>query len=149
MLRSEFKNYRPKHRPGKNEVELTMAGMIDSLMQSMDAAYKDRDQTTLSMNETCNASYIITRTEIHHVKKYLDNCNQACLRQKHKAVHRRIALFHSFLEQFPSVITGDPMALESFVKEWVQFMNDAHLLLKEQTPKRERMKILEAAGGDA
>ncbi len=149
MLKSEFKNYKPKHKPGKNEVELTFAGMLDSLAQSMDAAYLDNDQTNLTMQETCGASYLITRTEVHHVKKYFDNVNQSCLRQKHRAVYERIRLFDKFLEQFPQVISNDDVALESFVREWVRFMNDAHLLLKEQTPKRERTKILEEARGNA
>ena len=149
MLREDFKNYVPKRKPGKNEIELTFAGMLDSLSQSMDAAYKDKDQIDLTMQQNCNASYLITRTEVHHIKKYLDGCNQACLRQKHRAVHERIILFDKFLEQFPQVIVEDDIALETFVMEWVQFMNDTHLLLMEKTRKRERSSILEKARGDA
>ena len=149
MLRKDFKTYRPKHKPGKNELELTLAGMLDSLSQSMDAAYRDKDQLDLTMQQNCNASYLITRTEIHHVKKYLANCNHSCFRQKHKAVYERIVLFDKFLEQFPQVIVDDDAALERFVREWVQFMNDAHLLLAENTKKRQRVEILEKARGEA
>ena len=93
MLRKDLPRYRPKHKPSKMELELTLAGMLDSLAQSMDAAYLERGQTSLTMPETCNASYIITRTELHHVKKYLDGCNRACMQQKKRAINARIALF--------------------------------------------------------
>lgn len=147
MLRKDLVKYRPKQKPPKDAVELTFAGMLDSLSQSMDAAHLERDKSDLSVSEQFNASYIITRVEISHVKAFLDNCNQACLRQKHRALHERIGLFYSFLQQFPQVITDDEVALTSFARRWVRFMNDAHLMLSETTSKRERNRILEEARG--
>tara|TARA_R110000796_G_scaffold37023_1_gene93709 strand:+ start:1907 stop:2356 length:450 start_codon:yes stop_codon:yes gene_type:complete len=147
MLKKDFVRFKPKHKPQKNEIEMVMAGMLDSLSQSMDAAHLERDQLDLTTAEQFNASYIITRVEIGHIKAFLDNCNKASLRQKHKALYKRIDLFHDFLDPYPQVITDDEVALTAFTKAWVQFMNDSHLILSEKTPKRERNKILEEAGG--
>ena len=59
----------PKYRVTSEGTELRLMDFMQSIALSMDACYKDKDQTSLTPEQNYNATYLVTVMEVSKLCK--------------------------------------------------------------------------------
>lgn len=134
-----------KHRFRSQDSELRFMEFLNSVYLSGQAALEEREGSVLTVEQTYNATYKITRAEIINLNKFFAGVDRRLLRKKHKSALAYTAQAEEWLETFASDLEDDVPELERFCKGFVKFFSEVHSLLHEDTRQRVRDEILDAA----
>ena len=127
-------------------LEFLFAELLNSLKLSLDAAYKDREESVLDDRQQYNASLRIARAEVERVLNVIGPQHEDNMREKHRAIMRRIKHYSAELKSYSSDIKTHTSDTIKFVKGYVRFLTDAHILLTEDTSNDKRQSVLTSAG---
>jgi len=118
---------------------------MQSIALSMDACYKDRDETNLTPEQNYNATYLVTVMEVTKLCKEFKLINQRCLRKKQKSFYRYFEPVQVWISGFPESIEDSPEETLRFFKGLVKIVEDAHTILNEETNQKLRDQIIQNA----
>ena len=139
-----------KLRMQSQHSELRFMEFLNSIYLSGMAALENRDETPdLSVEQTYNATYKITRAEVIARNKFFKNTDKRMLRKKHKSLLAYSKELESWFETFDDDIEGDPDQLERFCHGFVRIMKDVHSLLNEDTNQKIRDRIVDTIIAEA
>jgi hypothetical protein len=135
----------PKYRVSSEGTELRLMEFIQSIALSMDACYKDREETQLTTEQNYNATYLVTRLEVEKLCKEFAVINHRCLRKKQKSFYRYFQPVRAWVTGFPDSIEDNPEEMLRFFKGLVQLVEEAHTILNEETNQKLREQLIENA----
>ena len=135
----------PKYRVTSEGTELRLMEFIQSIALSMDACYKDRDNTSLTPEQNYNATYLVTRIEVDRLCKEFSVINHRCLRKKQKSFYRYFEPVKVWISGFPDSLESEPQEMIRFFKGLVDMIEEAHVILKEETNQKLRDQLTENA----
>ncbi len=118
---------------------------MQSIALSMDACYKDRDETNLTPEQNYNATYLVTVMEVTKLCKEFKLINQRCLRKKQKSFYRYFEPVQVWISGFPESIEDSPEETLRFFTGLVKIVEDAHTILNEETNQKLRDQIIQNA----
>jgi len=118
---------------------------MQSIALSMDACYKDRDETNLTPEQNYNATYLVTVMEVTKLCKEFKLINQRCLRKKQKSFYRYFEPVQVWISGFPESIEDSPDETLRFFTGLVKIVEDAHTILNEETNQKLRDQIIQNA----
>lgn len=135
-----------KLRMQSQHSELRFMEFLNSIYLSGMAALEERDETPdLSVEQTYNATYKITRTEIIDLVEFFENVDKRTLRKKHKSAVAYAQESKVWFESFANDLEDDNAELERFCRGFVKIIKDMHSILSEDTRQKERDQIVESA----
>ena len=135
----------PKYRVSSEGTELRLMEFVQSIALSMDACYKDREETQLTPKQNFNATYLVTRLEVEKLCKEFSIINHSGLRKKQKSFYRYFEPVRVWVSGFPPSIEDDPEAMVKFFSGLVQLIEEAHTILSEETNQKLREQLIENA----
>ena len=135
----------PKYRVTSQGTEFRLMDFMQSIALSMDACYKDRDETNLTPEQNYNATYLVTVMEVTKLCKEFKLINQRCLRKKQKSFYRYFEPVQVWISGFPESIEDSPEETLRFFKGLVKIVEDAHTILNEETNQKLRDQIIQNA----
>lgn len=118
---------------------------MQSIALSMDACYKDRDETNLTPEQNFNATYLVTVMEVTKLCKEFKLINQRCLRKKQKSFYKYFEPVQVWISGFPESIEDSPEETLRFFTGLVKIVEDAHTILNEETNQKLRDQIIQNA----
>lgn len=118
---------------------------MQSIALSMDACYKDRDETNLTPEQNYNATYLVTVMEVTKLCKEFKLINQRCLRKKQKSFYKYFEPVQVWISGFPESIEDSPEETLRFFTGLVKIVEDAHTILNEETNQKLRDQIIQNA----
>lgn len=118
---------------------------MQSIALSMDACYKDRDETNLTPEQNYNATYLVTVMEVTKLCKEFKLINQRCLRKKQKSFYRYFEPVQVWISGFPESIEDSPEETLRFFTGLVKIVEEAHTILNEETNQKLRDQIIQNA----
>ena len=129
-------------------LEGLFAEMISQIKQSLDCCQPDvRVLTGLTAEENLVVVSQVTRGEVELVIDITKNHSMASLNKKHGPFVKRLRAFYNDIKDM-EIEREDPESLEAFLRTLTTWMQDAHLLLMEDTPKQVRQYLSEKSGYD-
>lgn len=135
----------PKYRVTSQGTEFRLMEFMQSIALSMDACYKDKDQTSLTPEQNYNATYLVTRMEVDRLCKEFKVINHRCLRKKQKSFYRYFEPINVWISGFPDSIEDNPDEILRFFKGLIDMIEDAHVILQEETNQKMRNQLIENA----
>ena len=135
----------PKYRVTSQGTEFRLMDFMQSIALSMDACYKDRDETNLTPEQNYNATYLVTVMEVTKLCKEFKLINQRCLRKKQKSFYKYFEPVQVWISGFPESIEDSPEETLRFFKGLVKIVEDAHTILNEETNQKLRDQIIQNA----
>lgn len=135
----------PKYRVTSQSTEARLMEFMQSIALSMDACYKDRDDTKLTLQQNYNATYLITRVEVDSLCKEFSLINHRCLRKKQKSFYKYFEPVKVWISGFPDTLEDKPEELLRFFKGLISMIEDAHKILSEETNQKVRDRLIEDA----
>ena len=139
-----------KLRMQSQHSELRFMEFLNSIYLSGMAALENRDETPdLSVEQTYNATFKITRAEVIELNKFFKNTDKRMLRKKHKSILAYSKELESWFETFDDDIEDDLDQLERFCRGFVRIMKDMHSLLNEDTNQKIRDRIVDTIIAEA
>lgn len=135
----------PKYRVTSQGTEFRLMDFMQSIALSMDACYKDRDETNLTPEQNFNATYLVTVMEVTKLCKEFKLINQRCLRKKQKSFYRYFEPVQVWISGFPESIEDSPEETLRFFTGLVKIVEDAHTILNEETNQKLRDQIIQNA----
>jgi len=135
----------PKYRVTSEGTELRLMDFMQSIALSMDACYKDKDQTSLTPEQNYNATYLVTVMEVSKLCKEFKLINHRCLRKKQKTFYKFFEPVNVWISGFPESIEQNPQEAIRFFQGLVQIVESAHTILQEDTNQKVRNKLVEDA----
>ena len=118
---------------------------MQSIALSMDACYKDRDETNLTPEQNYNATYLVTVMEVTKLCKEFKLINQRCLRKKQKSFYKYFEPVQVWISGFPESIEDSPEETLRFFTGLVKIVEEAHTILNEETNQKLRDQIIQNA----
>ena len=135
----------PKYRVTSQGTEFRLMDFMQSIALSMDACYKDRDETNLTPEQNYNATYLVTVMEVTKLCKEFKLINQRCLRKKQKSFYRYFEPVQVWISGFPESIEDSPEETLRFFTGLVKIVEEAHTILNEETNQKLRDQIIQNA----
>ena len=135
----------PKYRVTSQGTEFRLMEFMQSIALSMDACYKDKDQINLTPEQNYNATYLVTRMEVDKLCKEFKVINHRCLRKKQKSFYKYFEPINSWISEFPDSIEDNPNEILRFFKGLVDMIEEAHVILQEETNQKMRNQLIENA----
>lgn len=135
----------PKYRVTSQGTEFRLMDFMQSIALSMDACYKDRDETNLTPEQNYNATYLVTVMEVTKLCKEFKLINQRCLRKKQKSFYKYFEPVQVWISGFPESIEDSPEETLRFFTGLVKIVEDAHTILNEETNQKLRDQIIQNA----
>lgn len=134
-----------KLRMQSQHAELRIMEFLNSIYLSGMAALENRDETPdLTIDQTYNATYKITRAEINNLVKFFANADRRSLRKKHRSAIDYAKQMQTWLQSFEAELDGAPEELERFCHGFVRLLKDMHNILNEDTQQKVRDSIVES-----
>ena len=134
-----------KYRMRSQDSELRFTEFLNSIYLSGMAALENRDETpNLSVEQTYNATYRITRAEIVGLNNFFEGTDKRLLRKKHKTALRYTAQVQAWLEGFDDDLEENAPELERFCLGFVVLLRELHSILNEDSQQKLRDRIVEA-----
>ena len=134
-----------KLRMQSQHSELKFMEFLNSIYLSGMAALENRDETPdLTVEQTYNATYKITRSEVISLNKFFENTDKRMLRKKHKSALAYAKEAEAWFETFDHEIEDKPEELERFCHGFVRLMRDMHDILHEDTQQKVRDRIVDS-----
>ena len=126
-----------KYRLRSQDSELRFTEFLNSIYLSGMAALESRDETpNLSVEQTYNATYMITRAEVAGLNRFFDGVDKSALAYTNQV--------EEWLESFATNIEGDLPELERFCSGFVVVLREIHSILNEESRQKLRDRIVEA-----
>ena len=135
----------PKYRVTSQGTEFRLMEFMQSIALSMDACYKDKDQINLTPEQNYNATYLVTRMEVDKLCKEFKVINHRCLRKKQKSFYKYFEPINSWISGFPDSIENNPNEILRFFKGLIDMIEEAHVILQEETNQKMRNQLIENA----
>ena len=135
----------PKYRVTSQGTEFRLMEFMQAIALSMDACYKDKDQINLTPEQNYNATYLVTRMEVDKLCKEFKVINHRCLRKKQKSFYKYFEPINSWISEFPDSIEDNPNEILRFFKGLVDMIEEAHVILQEETNQKMRNQLIENA----
>ena len=134
-----------KYRMRSQDSELRFTEFLNSIYLSGMAALENRDDTpSLSVEQTYNATYRITRAEVSGLNRFFEGTDKRLLRKKHKTALAYTTQVEEWLESFDEDIEENLPELERFCSGFVVVLREIHSILNEDSQQKLRDRIVEA-----
>lgn len=129
-------------------LEGLFAEMMSQIKQSLDCCRPGvREKTELSLEENMAVVANVTHGEVDLVLDVTKNHSMASLNKKHGPYVKRLRQFKADLSEI-EVKKEDAESLAGFLRLLTMWLQDAHLILCEDTPKNIRDYLSEKGGYD-
>lgn len=140
----------PKLRANSQTIEKVCTDCLMSIKFSLDAYYKEEDskeveELGITKEQNFLTTIIITKGQVKTTAKILDSINRSCFRLKHSAFRSALIHFDMFIDTFADDLQGNDPEQLRFAKGLVDWIKTAHVLLLEDTRRKDREHQLELA----